>query len=154
MTARSESTETQRKDGKMLAFPVAASEKIYKGSTVLLASGYAQTNDGTDNTLSVGDQFAGICVETIDNTGSAGDEDVRVERDGVHTLPFSDTLAQSDVGSPVYINNDTDDSVVSITSDTSGNPQVQIGVLVEKTGTNEGRVDITGFVNSLAANVA
>ena len=156
MTAKAEATDTNRKDGKILAFDVLADTKVYKGAVVTLdgTSKQAQSNDGTTITLANGDIFAGICVETIDNTGgSSGDKSLRVERDGVHRLTFSDTLAATDLGALVFVNNVSDDSVVTITSDT-GNPQLTIGKIVEIISTSEARVVIDNYVDAVAANGA
>ncbi len=155
MSAKTAATETERKDGKLLAYGVVENGTIFKGSTVIAdgTSRYAQTNDGTVITLTAGDVFLGVCVETVVNSGSSGDAYARVYRDGVHLFTFSDTLTQADMVKPVYINNVSDDGVVTVTSD-SGNPEVQIGVIVEVVGSNQARVQISGAVDNVAANAA
>lgn len=133
MTARTWITDVIRKEWIIQMFPMIADEIIYKGSTVLIntSTGYAFTNDGTAHTLSVGDIFAGIAIETVDSTGIvAGGTYVRVYTDGHFLLTFSDTLTQANVGDRVFINNVTDDSVVTITQDT-GNAEIYIGTIVE-----------------------
>jgi hypothetical protein len=153
MAARTESFENARKEGVIQATPMIASEIIYKGAQVLVASatGLAFTNDGTTNTLANGDIFGGIAVETVDNSGgAASDKDVRAYRKGSFLMPFSDTLTQANVGDKVYINNVTDDSVVTVTSDT-GNPQITIGEIVEFVSANRAYVAIDNYVGNVAA---
>lgn len=153
MAARTESFENARKEGVIQAIPMIAAEVIFKGAQVLVASatGLAFTNDGTTNTLANGDIFGGICVETIDNSaGAASDESVRAYRKGSFIMPFSDTLTQANVGDEVYINNVTDDSVVTVTSDT-GQPQITIGKIVEFLSANRAVVAIDNYVDGVAA---
>lgn len=58
MTAKTQNTEATRKDGVIISTPVIAAEKIYKGTpTFAKAAGDAFSNDGTTNTLAVGDVF-------------------------------------------------------------------------------------------------
>ena len=155
MTAKTVATETERKDGKLLAFPVLANETIYKGSTVVLdaTSRFAQTNDGADITLANGDIFLGVCFETVENKGANGDENVRVMRDGVHLFDFVDTLSSADLGKDVFINNISDDGAVTTTSDT-GSPQIKIGTIVEVVSTTKARVQIDNAIGNVAANGA
>lgn len=150
MAAKTTAHDDQRKDGQIVAYKMAASETIYKGSTSVLSSGYAQTNDWTTNTLANGDVFAGICVETKTNAGSAGDEYVRVYTDWNVIVDVVDTITQANVGDEVYINNVSDDWAVTITSDT-GNPQVTVGQIVEFISANKARIAIRNYVGNIAA---
>jgi len=155
MAAKTTATDSERKDGKLLAFPMLASVKIYKGSTVVAdaTARFAQTNDGATITLAAGDKFLGICAETMDNVGADGDEDVRVYRNGVHLLEFTDALTVADLGKPVLLNNVTDNGAVTVTSD-SGNPEVQVGEIVEIVSASTARVDIANAVGNLVADAA
>ena len=156
MTARAENQETARKDGVIQAHPVLAAEKIWKGVPVILdgTSGFLQENDGTTITLANGDVFAGISLETIDNSdGANGDLECRVYQTGSFLLEFSDTLDQGDNGALVYMNNVSDDSVVTITSDT-GNPQLTIGHIVRFVDATHAYVSIDKYVGNIAANGA
>lgn len=148
MTARTESVETSRKEWVAQAIPMIADEIIYKGSTVMIdaSSGLAQTNDGTAITLDAGDIFAGIAMETANSTDfAAGAVDVKVYRSGSFLLTFSDTLTQADVGSKVYVNNTTDDSVVTVTSDET-TVQVTIWEIVEFVSASTAYVSIDKYV--------
>lgn len=151
MAAKTTSTETSRKDGIIQQIPMIASETIYKGSTVMVnsSSGYAFTNDGTTNTLSAGDIFAGIAVEEVTSGGTAGVEHVRVYRDGSFLLTFSDTLTQANVGDRVYVNNTSDDAVVTITSDPA-DIQASIGQIVEFVSASTAYVSIDKSVGYIA----
>lgn len=146
MSAKSAATETSRKDGVIQSIPMIANEIIYKGSTVMIdaASGLAQTNDWSAITLDAGDIFAGIAVETATSVAS-WDTNVRVYRDGSFLLTFSDTLTQADVGSKVYINNTTDDAVVTITSDET-TVQCTIWEIVEFVSASTAYVSINKYV--------
>ena len=155
MTAKATATDPNQKDGKLQAFDLASGQKIYKGGTILLdaTSRYAKTNDGTTETLGNGDIFAGVCVETAENTGVDGAEFVRAARTGVILFDFSDALTQADLGKEAYLNNVTDDSVLTVTSDT-GNPQITVGTIVEIVNGSQARVDILRSVDGVAANGA
>lgn len=143
MTAKTSNTEATRKDGVIISTPVIASEIIYKGTpTFAKAAGDAFSNDGTTNTLAVGDVFIWISVEQADNsTGAAGDQVVRTYTEGSFLLTFSDTLTKANQGDDVFVNNVSDDSVVTITSDT-GNPQVRIGKIAQFVSANTAYVKI------------
>jgi len=87
-------------------YAVVASDKIFEGSLLGLASGYVRP-------LQAGDTFVGVAVETVDNTsGSAGDVKVKAAT----TLPFvMDVTGVSDVTSislPVYA---SDDNTLTLT---------------------------------------
>jgi hypothetical protein len=65
-------------------------------------------------------------------------------------MKFSDTLTQGNVGDKVYVNNVSDDAVVTVTSDT-GNVQVTIGVITEFVSANLAYVQIDNYVDGVAA---
>lgn len=143
MTAKTSASETSRKDWIIQAFPMITNEIIYKGWPVIIGTStwYAFTNDWTTNTLSAGDIFAGICVETADSTWiTAGEQDVRVYRTGSFLLPISDTITQANVGDKVYINNTTDDSTFTITKD--GGVDVLVWKIVEFVSANSAYVTL------------
>lgn len=144
MAAKTANTEATRKDGVIISTPMIASEIIYKSTpTFVKAAGDAFSNDGTTNTLAAGDVFIGISVEMADNsTGAAQAESVRTYTEGLFLLTFSDTITKANVGDDVYVNNASDDSVVTITSDT-GNPQVTIGKIAQFVSANTAYVSIT-----------
>lgn len=153
MTAISADRDARRKDGDIVAYDVQASEIIYKGVPVVLDASdrMLQQNDGTTLTLASGDIFVGISYEGCDNSAGADEaKKCRVWRKGVFLLPFSDTLADTHVGSPVYINNVTDDSVVTVTSDT-GQQEIRIGTIVEVEDTGHAWVQIDNHVDGVSA---
>jgi len=144
MTAKTTASDTNRKDWKIQSLPMIAAETIYKGSTVLLngTSKNAFTNDWTTNTIAAWDVFAWIAEETADNsTWAAWDVEVRVMRDWLHLLTFSDTLTKANEWATVYVNNVTDDSVVSITVDGSG-VDVAIWTIIQFVSSSTAYVDI------------
>lgn len=148
MTAKTQNTEATRKDGVIISTPVLQSEIIYKSTPTFAKAtgGFAFSNDGSTNTLADGDVFLWISVEQVDNsTGASGADYVRTYTEGNFLLTFSDTIAQENVGDKVYVNNTSDDSVVTITSDT-GNPEVCIGVIAEFVSANSAYVKIDGRV--------
>ncbi len=153
MTARTSISETDRKDGLIQAYPMVDGEVIYKGSTAIIdaTSGLLQTNDGTTITLANGDIFAGIAVETVNN--STNDQKCRVYRTGTFLVDISDTIAQANVGDEVYLNNVTDDSTLTITSDTA-NPQITVGQIVEFVSANKAYISIDNYVGNVGANGA
>lgn len=156
MTAIAADRDAQRKDGEIVSFKVQAAEIIYKGVPVILDASdrMLQQNDGTAITLAAGDIFAGISYEGCDNSaGAAAAEECRVWRRGVFLLPFSDTLDDDDVGSPVYVNNVSDDSVVTITSD-SGQQEVRIGTIVRVEDASHAWVQIDNHVDQVAAQAS
>lgn len=155
MTAIAEARDILRKEGEVQSFPVQAAVQIFKGTpSIVDTDGYLQTNDGTTTSLANGDIFAGISYEGADNTsGVAGDENCRAFQKGSFLLEFSDVLTQANVGDLVYVNNVTDDSVVTVTSD-SGNPQLTIGQIVEFVDASNAYVLIDNYVGNVAANGA
>lgn len=156
MTAITADRDARRKDGDVVSYKVQAAETIYKGVPVCTdaSDGMLQSNDGTTLTLADGDVFAGISYEGCDNSaGADGDKECRVWKSGVFLLPFSDTLADDDIGKPVYINNTTDDAVVTFGAITDA-PQVQIGVLVRVEDSGNGWVRIDNHVDTPATTTA
>lgn len=156
MTARTASYESKWQPGDLLDFPVIAAEIIYKGTPVFIkaASGHAFSNDGTTNTLAAGDVFVGIAEETIDNSaGAAAAVNIRVRRRGIFQLPIAGTVTQAKHGDPVYVNNVSDDSTATLTSD-SGQPEARIGTLVKYVSSGYGFVSIDHYVDTVVANAA
>jgi hypothetical protein len=97
--------------------PVAASTHIYQGTLVFInATGY-----GDDDTASGVNRFAGIAVDEVDNTGSAGEKVLEVWRDGVFKLTGAGTFTQADEGKPVFA---TDNYTISL------DPTVASGVRI------------------------
>lgn len=121
MAALSDNKEVQRKDGVVLAHKVVGSDIIYRGALVKInADGYL-----APCAAEAGAVFAGIAYEEVDNSsGSAGDEECRVYKEGVFLLEGSG-FAQADVGEAVYASDDQ-----TVTKTHAANLQ-RVGVIVE-----------------------
>lgn len=121
-----------RQDGCKASFPVAASTQIYQGTLVfLLSTGYAD-----DDTAGGLNKFAGVAIGEQDNSsGSAGDLNVEVWRDGVFELTGSG-FSQSSVGERAYA---TDNYTITSTLTEAG---VDIGEIVEYVSSTVVRVKI------------
>lgn len=150
MAALSANIDVARKDGQEIVFSKTANLVIYKGAPVTLdaSAGTAQSNDGTTTTLANGDIFVGFASEK----SAATDTTVRVITSGTLVVPFT-SIAQSDVGKVVYINNTTDDSLFTQTAVTA-DPQVKVGILVERISATSGRILIDNQIGQLAATTA
>lgn len=109
-----------RQDGEKVAYPVAASTRIYQGTLVYInAAGYA-----SDATATGVNAFAGVATGEADNTsGSAGDIFVEVYTKGNFEL-VGTGFAQTDVGMPIY----ADDNYACVLS--LGSTSVRIGTIV------------------------
>lgn len=125
----------KRRDGVKHALSQAA-VKIYRGSLVSInSSGYAVTGTSTAS-----EKFAGVAYETVDNSaGSAGDTTIQVWRQGNFEFNYQGTAAQSDVGSMVWI---VDDSTVATKTDATVAVKVLVGVITDYVSTSLVRVDI------------
>ena len=155
MGAKTEAHDAKRKDGFIQSYSLAATTSIFKGALVFINSaGFLYSNDGTINTLANWDKFAGVAVESADNSGwSDADIATRVDRTGSFILSITDAVTQANVWDAVLVNNVTDDAAVTITSD-SGNPQATVWIILEVITSSLVRVAINGNVWNIAANGA
>lgn len=156
MTAIAADRDIKRKDGDVIAYKVQAAEIIYKGTPVCTdaSDGMLQSNDGTTLTLADGDVFQGISYEKCDNSaGADAAKECRVWKTGLFLLTFTDTLANDDIGKPVYINNTTDDAAVTFGAITDA-AQVRIGTLERVESATQGWVRIDNFVGTAATTTA
>ena len=133
MTATTTAREAKRKDGQLIAYPMAA-VKIPKGALVNINSdGYA-----TNATDASGETFAGVAYETVDNSaGSAGDLEIRIQTTG--TFVFADgggNGAQTDVGLEFHV---VDNQTVTDASTTN---DLVAGVAAESIDANNVRIRI------------
>ena len=97
--------DARPKVGDLIAYPLAANTKIYKGALVALNAGYAQPAHDDP-----GVQFVGVAHETKDNAGgAAGAVSVRVQKNGAYTYAKAGA-APADAGKPVFV---VDDNTVS-----------------------------------------
>lgn len=107
MTALSAGYDARRRDGALIAYPVAAGTRVFKGGLVAVAAatGYARPAADTAGLV-----FAGVAYESADNTGgAAGAKTVRVLKTGVFAYPKAGTV-QTDVGKTAFV---VDDGTVS-----------------------------------------
>lgn len=124
---------SKRKDGTLIALPLAANAVIFKGALTCLNAGYL-----IRGASAAGNVFAGVAYERVNNTGGAnGAALCRVETDGTHL--FVGDGAAADVGAEMYI---TDDQTVTKTA--PANP-VKCGRLVEVPKAGVNRIKIDGY---------
>lgn len=127
--ALSAERSTKYKPGELMAFPVAAGVKIYKGGLTVLASGYAKPG-----TVATGLVAVGMAIETVDNTyGQAGDKTV-VVRPGIYAWQNSsgnDAITQAQVGSVCYV---VDDETVAKTDGTGTRSKAGTVLAVDQDG--------------------
>ena len=103
MTATTTERDTQRRDGKQVAYGVLGATKVLSGTIAALsAAGFVQ-GGATATTL----KGVGVFDETVDNTGGAnGDLKARVRRDGWFRFANSaagDLITVADIGSDCYM---------------------------------------------------
>jgi hypothetical protein len=125
----------RRQEGKTRPYKVAASTKLYGGSSVSLnAAGFAKLGADTAS-----EKFVGVARDLADNsTGANGDKDVVVWANGVFDFAFSGTAVQANVGLPVYL---VDDNTVALAATTTND--LLVGRIVEFISASKVRVAIT-----------
>jgi len=138
MTATTTAREARRKDGQVIAYPM-ATVKIPKGALVNInANGYA-----TNSTDAASETFAGVAYETVDNSaGNAGDLSIRVETTG--TFVFVDgggNGAQTDVGIEFKI---SDNQTVTDAATTNN---IKAGIAVESVSATSVRIRIDRYAS-------
>lgn len=138
MTATTTAREAKRKDGEIIAYPMAA-VKIPKGALVNInAAGFA-----TNSTDAASETFAGVAYETVDNSaGSAGDLSIRVDTTG--TFVFVDggsNGAQTDVGIEFKI---TDNQTITDAATTNN---IKAGIAVESISATSVRIRIDRYAS-------
>lgn len=154
MAAKTSTHDTVRQPSDLVSYPIGANvAKIFKGAPVFInAAWYAYSNDGTTTTLTNGDMFVGWADDTVESTAANGGASVAVWATWSVIVPIAATAAQTDVGQNVYINDTSDNAVVTLTSST-GNPQVTAGKVIEIISSTRVRITTTG-VYSVCANGA
>jgi hypothetical protein len=114
MTALTAERNTPQLDEGLYGQPMKGSTKIFRGSLVVLSSGYAAPGSTATGLIALG-----RAEETVDNSsGSDGDKTVRV-KPGIFRFgnsASSDAIAQADVGADCYI---VDDQTVAKTNGTN-----------------------------------
>lgn len=138
MTALSQPYDARRKDGVLVAYPVAAGAHVHKGGLIAVAATTGLAQPAAD---AAGVTFVGIAYEDMDNTGgAAGAKLVRLLKTGVFTYAKT-AAAQTDVGKTAFV---VDDATVS-TAATADN--VACGVVVGVPDAASVQVRIDGKVN-------
>jgi hypothetical protein len=118
-------------DQELRTFPVAASERVWKGALV----GVERTTGSVRN-LVAGDLFAGIAYEEVDNSdGGNAEKMIRLYTQGDFVLPAYNA-SQAWVGAPVYAIADDATSVISLTGAS------YCGILISVTGSGTGIIRI------------
>jgi len=138
MAATTTDRETKRSDGKLKALKM-ANVKIPKGVLVCInTSGYVTNGADTANFM-----FAGVSYEQVDNSsGSAGDEEIRVEKTGEHLFEYNGGDAtQAVLGKEVYVvdNQTVDDDDAATTND------IKCGVIAEVVSASQVRIRIDSY---------
>jgi len=133
MPALTKDRKTSYKEGVEIGYKVAASTKIYAGSSVCLnASGYAIPAADTAGFI-----FLGVAQEYVDNSsGANGDLTVKVRRKGVHFLAASG-MAITNIGTAVYV---VDDQTVGLAATTTND--IPCGTIAEFVSSTSVGVDI------------
>ena len=130
MTALSNDTKRDYREGVDHPYPVAASQIIYGNAlTCINANGYAVPGSDTAGLI-----FVGVSEQKANNgDGSDGDKEVVVRRRHVHKVKIASTITQANVGDKVYL---VDDDTMDLAAQTEND--IYGGVIV-------------GFINGSAA---
>ena len=121
-----------RQEGDLVEVYLAASTKVFKGSNVA----YSTAGFGKKGADAVGESFAGVAMETVENTGVAGDKYVRVWKEGVFDMDATGA-AQAWVGQKVYL---LDDHLVALAANTTND--VLVGTVVGFNSSTSVRVKV------------
>jgi hypothetical protein len=133
MTALTADRKTSYQEGVEIALPVYTNVEIFAGSMVCVGGSHGYAIPGVDAS---GNQFVGVAMEHVDNTGGAsGAKWIRVRRQGVFDFAAS-SITQAMVGDLMYV---VDDQTFDETS--PGN-NVLCGRLVEYISNTRGKIDI------------
>jgi hypothetical protein len=134
MTAQTEDRDAHHREGKELAFPVAASEKIFGGAlTCVNANGYALEGSDTAGLI-----FQGVATARADNSsGLNGDIDIVLRRRGLVKVVMDTAITQANVGDEVFL---VDDQTVDLVANVTNN--IFCGVIAEYLDTTHAMIDI------------
>lgn len=126
----------ERKAGELIAYPVLAGAKIFKGALVAIADASGYLDRASDAT---GLTFAGVAFEGAENTaGASGDVGARVEKTGTFILDFSGAISQAVVGKKAYA---VDDHTVGLAATTANDLYVGDIVALVSGGKVRVRID-------------
>lgn len=135
MSALSEDRNIWRRDGQMLAIPVAQGSVIYKGALVCRSGGLAVAADDE-----AGLSFAGVAVESVDNSGGADAAvSVRVWQSGIFPMA-KESAVTADAGAEATV---VDDQTVGLAATTTND--IKCGRIVRVLGSGEIEIKIDGY---------
>lgn len=110
MAALTGAYDAKRKDGALIAVPLAAGAVVHKGALVSVTSATGLAGPAAD---AAGTVFVGVAYESADNAaGAGGAVSVRVQTTGLFRYNRAGA-SQTDVGKTAYV---VDDNTVGIAS--------------------------------------
>lgn len=116
-------------------FPVYQSSTIYLGALVMVnASGYAIPGSDTAGGIFVG---VNLDAQQDNSSGSDGDLDVTVTREGLFLMTFDTAISQANVGDQCFL---VDDQTVDLAGDTTND--IYCGVITKYVSSTSAWVDI------------
>jgi len=124
--------KTPYQEGVEIAIPVYQATEIFAGSLVCVGGSHGYAIPAADAS---GNQFVGVAMEYVNNTGSSGAKWIRVRRKGVFEFNAS-SITQAMVGDIMFV---VDDQTFDETS--PGN-NVICGRLVKYISATKGMIDI------------
>lgn len=132
MPALSQPYETHEREGLIVAYPVKANARIWKGALVCVDStGYLVPASDTANL-----RFVGVAFESVDNTGGAnGAKRCRVVKRGTFIYNRIGSFTQADIGTTARA---VTDNEVAKTSTNN----IIVGTVVELLDGNRVRIRI------------
>jgi len=132
MPALSQPYETHEREGLIVAYPVKANTRIWKGALVCVDNtGYLVPASDTANL-----RFVGVAFESVDNTGGAsGAKRCRVVKRGTFVYNRIGSFTQADIGATVRANSDNEVAKTSTNN-------IVVGTVVELLDGNRVRIRI------------
>lgn len=132
MPALSQPYETHEREGLIVAYPVKANTRVWKGALVCVDNtGYLVPASDTANL-----RFVGVAFESVDNTGGAnGAKRCRVVKRGTFIYNRIGSFAQADIGATARA---VTDNEVAKTSTNN----IVVGTVVELLDGNRVRIRI------------
>jgi len=132
MPALSQPYETHEREGLIVAYPVKANTRIWKGALVCVDStGYLVPASDTANL-----RFVGVAFESVDNTGGAsGAKRCRVVKRGTFVYNRIGSFTQADIGTTARAITDNEVAKTSTNN-------IVVGTVVELLDDNRVRIRI------------
>jgi len=132
MPALSQPYETHEREGLIVAYPVKANTRIWKGALVCVDNtGYLVPASDTANL-----RFVGVAFESVDNTGGAsGAKRCRVVKRGTFVYNRIGSFTQADIGTTARAITDNEVAKTSTNN-------IVVGTVVELLDDNRVRIRI------------